>query len=161
MERIVCLGPSLNVTKPDSIARAVRADRIRAAASSAAPLESSLERDAPSSSAHRDPRVANGISKRLACIRPGGVWVSCGHRAGQDHRVAMVCHRLRCRHAHHRSETHPGGRGHRGGERPEDALVVPDAAAGRRAVGRPDARLATVRTGAAGPSALRMPTAAA
>jgi hypothetical protein len=43
MERIVCLGPSLRVTKPDLIARAVRADRIRAEALSAAPPESSLE----------------------------------------------------------------------------------------------------------------------
>jgi hypothetical protein len=30
MERIVCLGPPLRVTKPDRIARAVRTDRIRA-----------------------------------------------------------------------------------------------------------------------------------
>jgi hypothetical protein len=30
MERIVCLGPSLRVTKPDRIARAVWTDRIRA-----------------------------------------------------------------------------------------------------------------------------------
>ena len=73
--------------------------------------------------------------RRVLCTggkdRNGHLWVSGPERSAswRDRRSEVVRHRLRRQHHHHRTQPCPGGRGHRRGDRAEDAVVPPHAAA--------------------------------